>query len=64
MIDNNENNAINIIKITTRNLIPDCKILLFGSRARLNNTEDSDYDFLIITNNTIDIIKKREYKAK
>jgi len=35
------------------------RILLFGSRARKDNTNDSDYDFLVITRETLDIHKKR-----
>ena len=30
---------------------PDSKIILFGSRARGDNLKDSDYDFVIISNN-------------
>lgn len=33
------------------------KIILFGSRARGNYTEESDYDLLIICDNFIDIKK-------
>ena len=35
------------------------RILLFGSRARKDNTNDSDYDFLVITREPLDIHKKR-----
>ena len=55
--------AINIIKSTCTGIFPDCRILLFGSRARLDYTENSDYDFLIITKNTLDIKEKRNYKS-
>lgn len=33
------------------------KIILFGSRSRGDNTEESDYDLLIICNNDVDIKK-------
>ncbi|MBN2890926.1 MAG: nucleotidyltransferase domain-containing protein [Bacteroidales bacterium] len=53
-----------IIKQITLQFFPTCIILLFGSRARNEYTEDSDYDLLIITNNELSIQEKREYKAK
>ena len=53
-----------IIKQITLQFFPTCIILLFGSRARQDYTEDSDYDLLIITNNELSIQEKREYKAK
>ena len=53
-----------IIKQITLQFFPTCMILLFGSRARQDYTEDSDYDLLIITNQEFSIQKKREYKAK
>jgi hypothetical protein len=62
MADNN-NKAISIIKDSTFRLLPDSRILLFGSRARQDFEEESDYDFLIITKNTIDIQTKRSYKS-
>jgi len=40
-------------------ILPNSRILLFGSRARKDNTNDSDYDFLVITRETLDIHKKR-----
>ncbi len=53
-----------IIKQISLNFFPTCVVLLFGSRARNDYTEDSDYDLLIITNKEFDIREKREYKAK
>ncbi len=44
-------------------LFPDCRVLLFGSRARQDNSSDSDYDFLIVTKNDIEIQQKRLYKS-
>lgn len=54
---------LSIIKETVRKILPDCTILLFGSRARKDNTDDSDYDFLIVTKETIDIHEKRTIKS-
>lgn len=53
-----------IIKQIAIQFFPTCMILLFGSRARQDYTEDSDYDLLIITNQELSIQEKREYKAK
>ena len=53
-----------IIKQISLKFFPMCIILLFGSRARNDYTENSDYDLLIITHKEISIEQKREYKAK
>lgn len=60
---NNNLNSLSIIKDTANKIIPGCRILLFGSRTRGDNTNNSDYDFLVITNETIDIRKKRTLKS-
>lgn len=62
-MESRNSEAIKIIKDSTDSLMPDSRILLFGSRARNENTEDSDYDFLIITKNTIETQEKRNYKS-
>ncbi|MEX0982901.1 MAG: nucleotidyltransferase domain-containing protein, partial [Bacteroidales bacterium] len=51
------------IKEIANRVIPNSKILLFGSRARKDNSSDSDYDFLVITKDTINIKKKRTLKS-
>jgi uncharacterized protein len=56
---NNNSDSLSIIKSTANKILPNCRILLFGSRARKDNTNDSDYDFLVITQETLDIRKKR-----
>ena len=60
---NNKKETYGIIKKFTNELFPDSRILLFGSRARLDYSDSSDYDFIIITKDTIDIHKKRFYKS-
>lgn len=60
---NNKKETYGIIKNFANELFPDCRILLFGSRARPDYSDSSDYDFLIITKETIDIHKKRFYKS-
>lgn len=56
---NNNSDTLSIIKATASRMIPNSRILLFGSRARKDNSNDSDYDFLIITQETIDVPRKR-----
>ena len=60
---NNNLSSLSIIKDTASKILPDCRIILFGSRARKDNTIDSDYDFLVITKKSIDIRKKRTLKS-
>ena len=44
-----EIDAIKIIKESISEFFPESSVVLFGSRARHDNTEDSDYDLMIIT---------------
>lgn len=60
---NNDSNTLSLIKEIASRIIPNSMILLFGSRARKDNSKDSDYDFLIITKGTIDVQKKRTLKS-
>ncbi len=54
---------LSIIRKVTTEIFPGCKIILFGSRARNDNSPESDYDFLIITKDTIEIHEKRTLKS-
>jgi predicted nucleotidyltransferase len=38
--------------------LPDCKVYLFGSRARGDNELDSDYDILLIVKQTFSVKEK------
>ena len=62
MVENNSE-ALSIIKATTGRFLPGSRILLFGSRAGKNFNLASDFDFLVITSETMDIRKKRMLKA-
>ena len=57
-------NKLNIIKQTVNEYFPDCTILLFGSRARLDHNPSSDYDLVIIINENLDIYEKWSFQAK
>lgn len=60
---NNNSNTLSIIREIANKILPDSRVLLFGSRARKDNCNDSDYDFLVITKETIDIRRKRTLKS-
>jgi predicted nucleotidyltransferase len=51
MLQSNEN--INIIKLIAHQYLPEAQVLLFGSRARNESRIDSDYDILLIINQTL-----------
>jgi hypothetical protein len=59
-----KNIAIDLIKISVKELIPESTIILFGSRARNDYSHLSDYDILVVTKKTYNIKKKRELKSK
>lgn len=63
MMINNNSNTLSIIREIANRILPDSRVLLFGSRARKDNSNDSDYDFLVITKETIDIRRKRTLKS-
>ncbi|NQV03683.1 MAG: nucleotidyltransferase domain-containing protein [Bacteroidia bacterium] len=44
-------------------VLPGSEIILFGSRARNENLTNSDYDLLIVTDNTYDSRTKLKYQA-
>ncbi|MGP8214558.1 MAG: nucleotidyltransferase domain-containing protein [Bacteroidia bacterium] len=43
----------NTIKTTVRSMLPDARVLLFGSMARGDANADSDYDVLVIIPKTL-----------
>jgi uncharacterized protein len=59
-----KNEILKIIKQQVLIFLPECKVLLFGSRARNENTLSSDYDILIITQNNIPVTTKRDLRTK
>jgi predicted nucleotidyltransferase len=62
-MEENNSDALSIIKATAGRFIAGSRVLLFGSRAGKNFNSVSDFDFLVITSETIDIRKKRMLKA-
>ena len=63
MIVQDETVALKIIKESVNELLPESSILLFGSRARHDNTADSDYDLMIITKYAHDDKELRLFKS-
>ena len=63
MSNNDTTNCIRIIKKCVNELIPESRLVLFGSRARMDNSSSSDYDFLVITKELLVMSKKRLLKA-
>ena len=47
-------NILSLVKNRIKEVDPDSRILLFGSRARGESRKDSDWDFLILSKRTID----------
>ena len=54
----NKNQIPAEIKSIARIYISDADVMLFGSRAKDNNSADSDYDILIVTDQTISVKQK------
>lgn len=63
MIIANQTVALEIIRKSVNEFFPDSSVFLFGSRARADFDEDSDYDLLIVTDAEQDTKKRRLIKA-
>jgi predicted nucleotidyltransferase len=59
-----KNQIIETIKSTAHDYFPDAEVLLFGSRARKDETADSDYDILIVTKANLTPKEKLPLKTK
>jgi len=54
---------LQIIRETVHSVFPECRILLFGSRAREEHTPESDYDILILIPWMIEPVDKLPYRT-
>jgi predicted nucleotidyltransferase len=52
------------IKLIVQSVLPEAKVILFGSRARGDNTNKSDYDFLLITKTQFSLREKLICRGK
>ncbi len=57
---------INLLKIkkVVHSYLPDARVLLFGSRARGDFKDSSDYDIMVVTPNRLTKQEKDEYYGK
>ena len=51
---------LSIVKKRVKEIDPDARIILFGSRARKDHHKDSDWDFLILTKQVVTIELKNQ----
>ncbi len=63
MIIASQTTALKIIRESVDEFLPDSSIFLFGSRARHDYSEESDYDLMIVTENAQDTRERRLIKA-
>ncbi len=63
MVIANQSDAILIIKELVNEYFPESSVFLFGSRARRDFTEDSDFDLMVVTSNTYENTECRHLKA-
>ena len=59
-----ENQILNIIKTIATQLFPNCKVILFGSRARQDYAFNSDYDIMLIIDKTMTPAQKIPYRSQ
>lgn len=52
------------IKSTVHSIMPNARVLLFGSMARGDNNKDSDYDVLVIIPTTLPVREKLSWRSK
>lgn len=60
----NRQETLYTIKSTVQAFLPDAQVLLFGSRARENDTKYSDYDILVITQQVYAPREKINWESK
>jgi predicted nucleotidyltransferase len=62
---NTKTEYISKLILKTIHLIdPNAEVILYGSRARGDERSDSDWDILILTDDTVDIQEERKFRDK
>jgi len=62
---NTKTEYISRLILKTIHLIdPNAEVILYGSRARGDERSDSDWDILILTDDTVDIQEERKFRDK
>lgn len=62
-MNHNDINTLQIIKSEVQRKLPGCQVMLFGSRARGDFHEDSDYDILVICPEIMETTKKLKIRS-
>jgi len=57
-------NILSKIKETVQSIEPQSEIILFGSRARGDHGEESDWDVLILTPNSVSLKEEQKFRHK
>lgn len=60
----NDENIILSVKKTVESIDPDAITIIHGSRARNEERVDSDWDFIIITNNPLDLELETKFRDR
>lgn len=53
-----------MIKTLARSVLPECRVILFGSRARGNYNTFSDYDILLVTVQSFSPNEKMPFRTR
>ncbi len=61
-MNNRTKNIARLIKQNIADIDPNAQVILFGSQARGNEKEDSDWDLLLLTDYPMNLDKERQFR--